>query len=72
MFTGDLGLVFTDETGHSFLIESQKLLLGENERVLFSKRIKRLSSNKEITDKERKKIVSRVLELKKDIKWQIK
>jgi len=69
--TGGSGLVFTDENGKSFLVDSQKLSLGVNERVLFSKGIKRFCCNKELTDKERKMIISKVLDLTPDIKWLI-
>ena len=71
MWAGSAGLIFTDENGNSFLIDSQKLSLGENEVILFSKRIKRFGCNKEITDKEREIIISKVLELTQDINWKI-
>ena len=69
--TGVSGLVFTDENGKSFFIDSKKLLVGSNERVLFSRGIERVCCNKEISDREREIIISKVLELTPEIKWRV-
>jgi hypothetical protein len=69
MSAGETGLVVTDENGKSFLVDCPKLSSGE--RVLFSSRIQRLYCKTEITDEEREKIISKVLELTPEIKWQI-
>ena len=71
MCTGVEGFVFTDENGESFLLNCRKLSSGEYDRLLFASRIRRLGSNVEITEQEQKIIISKVLELTPDIKWQI-
>ena len=71
MWAGHTELVFTDENNNSFLVDSQKLSLGENKRILFSNRIRRFGCNKDITAEEREIIVSKVLTLTPEIKWQI-
>jgi len=63
------GLLFTDESGNSFLIDCPKLASGE--RILFSSRIKRIGPDKEMSEKEREIIVSKVLELTPETKWRI-
>ena len=69
MCAGETGLIFTDENGKSFLVDSPKLSSGE--RVLFSGRIKQFGSNTDITAEEREKIISKVLELTPKTKWKI-
>ena len=69
MYAGETGLIFTDENGKSFLVDSPKLSSGE--RVLFSGRIKQFGCNTDITAEEREKIISKVLELTPKTKWKI-
>ena len=71
MCMGSAGLLFTDENGKSYLVDSHKLLLGENERVLFSNRIERFDSKQELTNIERETIIAKVMELTPEIKWKI-
>ena len=67
--TGGSGLLFTDENGKTYLIDCPKLASGE--RILFSSRIKQICSDKEMSEKEREIIVSKVLELTPETKWRI-
>jgi hypothetical protein len=69
MSAGETGLIVTDENGKSFLVDSPKVSSGE--RILFSSRIKRLDCKTDITNEEREKIISKLLELAPEIKWQI-
>jgi len=69
-FVGHSGLIFTDENGEAYCIYSKTLPLGN--MVLHSKEIKPLNGNRELSDEDREIIVSKILELTKHIKWQIK
>ena len=64
-------LLFTDENGKSFLANIQVLSIGEYDMVLFSNKIKRFCPDKELSAEEREIIISKILELTPDIRWQI-
>jgi hypothetical protein len=70
-FTGDAGLLFTDEKGVIFCVYTQTLPFGQSDMVLYSKEIRRIGSKRELTDNEREMIISKILELTPHIKWQI-
>jgi hypothetical protein len=70
-FIGGSELLFTDEKGKSFLVNIQILPIGEYDMVLFTREIQPLVGNRELTDNDREIIISKILELTKDIKWQI-
>ena len=67
--TGGTGLIFTDENGKQFWVDSPKLSSGE--RVLFTGRIKRFGCNTNTTAEEREAIIAKILELTPDIEWNI-
>ena len=69
MCAGSSGLIFTDENGRSFIIDSPKLSSGE--RVLFSSRVRQFGSNADLPAEEQETIIAKVLELTPNIKWNI-
>jgi len=71
-FIGRRGLIFTDEDGIRFCVHIKTLSSGEYDMVLYSKDIRPLDIDRKLNDNERETIVSKILELTKDIKWQIK
>ena len=69
MCAGSSGLIFTDENGKSFMVDSPKLSSGG--RVLFTGRIKRFGCKTDTTAEEREKIIAKILELTPNIEWNI-
>ena len=70
-FIGNSGLLFTDEDGVTFFVYTETTSLENYDRILYSKDINP-NCNQELTDNDKKRIVSKILELTKDIKWKIK
>jgi hypothetical protein len=68
-FIENAGLLFTDEDGVTFCAYTETLPSGNS--VLYSKEITQLGSNRELTDNDREKIISKILGLTQYIKWQI-
>jgi hypothetical protein len=71
-FVGHSGLLFTDENGETFCVYTETLRTGKSDMVLYSNDIKPLGCNRELTDNDREKIISKILELTKYVEWQIK
>ena len=71
-FIGRRGLVFTDEDGVRYCVYIKTLSSGEYDMVLYSKDIRPLDIERKLNDNERETIISKILELTKDINWQIK
>jgi len=71
-FIGSSGLLYTNENGETFCVYTETLPLEKSAMVLYSKEIKPLGCNRELTDNDRETIISKILELTKYIKWQIK
>jgi len=71
-FIGRSGLLYTDEDGKTFCVYTETLPFGKSGMVLHSKEIKQLSSNSDLTENDREKVILKILELTKHINWQIK
>ena len=69
--TGGSELLYKDENGKSFLVKIQVLPNGEYDMALFTREIQPMFSNEKLTETDREKIISKILELSPDIKWQI-
>ena len=65
------GAIFIGENSKKFLIDTQILSHSENERVLFFNKVRRFGCKTVLTDKERELVVSKVVELTTEIKWQV-
>ena len=68
---GESALLYKDENGKSFLVKIQVLPDEEYDMILFTREIQPLYSNQKLTEKDREIIISKILELSTDIKWQI-
>ena len=64
-------LLYKDENGKSFLAKIQVLPNGEYDMALFTREIQPMYSNEKLTETDREIIISKILELSPDIKWQI-
>jgi hypothetical protein len=70
-FIGRTGLLFTNENGERFCVYCRTLPEGKFDKVLYSKDIRPIDCDRELTDNERETIISKILELTKKIKWKI-
>jgi len=66
------GLLFTDENGKIFLISCHNLMASEYDKVLFSKGIRQIGCKNELSDSDREKIISKIVELTPQTKLLIK
>jgi len=66
------GLLFTDENGKIFLISCHNLMSSEYDKVLFSKGIRQIGCKNELSDSDREKIISKIVELTPQTKLLIK
>ena len=71
-FIGRSGLLYTDENGKTFCVYTETLPMRQFDMVLYSREIKPLGCNRELSDNDREMIISKILELTKHINWQIK
>ena len=69
-FVGNSGLTYTDEDGVEYFVLIRTISSENYDRILYSKDLKS-RCRKELSDSDRKKIISKILELTKDIKWQV-
>ena len=70
-FVENAGLTFTDEDGVEYFVLIKTISSEEYDKILYSKDIKP-RCRKELSDSDREKIISKILELTKDIKWQVR
>jgi hypothetical protein len=70
-FVGREGLLYTDENGETFCVYTEMVPLKKSEMVLFANEIKPIGCNRELSNNERETIISKIVELTKDIEWQI-
>jgi len=68
MFVGRYGLVFTDEDGIMYNVHIEK---NEDTGTLLKQGIKALNKDKLLTNKDIEMIISKVLSLTPEIKWEI-
>jgi len=71
LFTGLSGLLFTDEKGKEYIVNTETIMTGTHDKVLFSKRITPIDRERKLSEKDRELIVSKILNLTKDIRWLI-
>ena len=71
-FIGRSGLLYTNENSETFCVYTETLPMRQLDMVLYSKEIKPLGCNRELSDNDREMIISEILELTKQINWQIK
>ena len=71
-FIGRRGLIFTDEDGVRYCVYIKTLSSGEYDMALYSKDIRPLDIERKLNKTEGETIISKILELTKDINWQIK
>jgi hypothetical protein len=69
-FVGNSGLTFIDEDGVEYFVLIRTTSSENYDRILYSKDLKS-KCRKELTDSDRENIISKILELNKEIKWQI-
>ena len=69
MFIGRYGLMFTDEDGIRYSVHTENTGDGIN---LLKEGIVSINSNKVLNVQDRERIVSKILSLKPEIKWQVK
>ena len=68
MFVGRYGLIFTDEDGIMYNVHIEK---NEDTGTLLKQGIKALNKDKLLTNKDIEMIISKVLSLTPEIKWEI-
>jgi hypothetical protein len=68
-YVGRYGLLFTDEDGTIYNVHIETF--GNGGRLLKSG-IEAINGNKRLNDNDREMIVSKILSLTPDIKWEIK
>jgi len=71
-FTGRAGLLFTDENGMTYRVNSEILASKQYDMVIFTKDIEPKDSNHKLEDKDKEMIISKIFELTKGIKWLVK
>ena len=65
-------MLYTNEYGETFCVYSETLPLEKSTMILYSNEIKPLGCNRELSDNDREAIISKILELTKNVEWQIK
>ena len=70
-FTGRAGLLFTDENGMTYSVNSEMLASKQYDMVIFTKDIEPKDSNHKLEDKDKEMIISKIFELTKGIKWSV-
>jgi len=69
MFVGRYGLIFTDEDGVMYNVHIDK---NVNTGTLLKKGIKAINKDKWLTDEDVEMIISKILSITPEIKWEIK
>ena len=69
MFVGKYGLLFTDEDRTTYNVHIDR---HENGGTLLKKGIVAINENKQLTEQKVEQIISEILSLTPDIKWEIK
>ena len=64
-------MLFTDEKGKEYIVDTETIMTGTHDKVLFSKRITPIDRERKLSEKDRELIVSKILNLTKDIRWLI-
>ena len=68
MFVGKYGIMFTDEDGIMYNVHIDR---HGSDGTLFKKGISAFNNNKLLTDADIEMIVSKILSLTPDIKWEV-
>ena len=69
MFVGRYGLIFTDEDGIMYNVHIEK---NENTGTLLKQGIKAINKEKLLTSEHIEMIISKILSITPEIKWEIK
>ena len=69
LFAGLSDLIFIDEKGMEYVVNTERLGIGTHDMILFSRRISPVCGTQKLSAKDRALIVSKILNLTKNIKW---
>lgn len=71
-FTGRAGLLYTDESGNIFKVNTEMLASKEYDMVIYVEDIVNINKNINLTMAEKKNVAIQIIELTKGIKWLIR
>jgi len=70
-FLGRSGILFKDEKGIRYRINSEMLACKKYDMVIFTKDIKPLNKKIKLNDEDKKVILSKLFDMTKGIKWLV-
>jgi hypothetical protein len=70
-FTGRAGLLFTDENGERYRIDTEMLASKKYDMVIYQKDIEPIDRDLKLNDKDKEIIISKILGLTEGIKWMV-
>ena len=71
-FPGRAGLLYTDESGNIFKVNTEMLASKEYDMVIYVEDIVNINKNINLTMAEKKNVAIQIIELTKGIKWLIR
>ena len=71
-FTGRAGLLYTDESGNIFKVNTEMLSSKDYDMVIYVDDIANVNKNLNLTIEHKKAIAAQIIELTKGIKWLIR
>ncbi|KGN78163.1 hypothetical protein HW49_09180 [Porphyromonadaceae bacterium COT-184 OH4590] len=71
-FTGRAGLLYTDESGNIFKVNTEMLASKDYDMVIYVEDIVNINKNINLTMAEKKNVAIQIIELTKGIKWLIR